>query len=106
MSNEVTLDNVMDAMFSDKPSPEVSATTQTRPTIDCKVAYEDDGTIVLRIPPATKNDITLSQKKKPMLTLRIPELNVTLVRGEGETRQKAIKTGIVPYGTVTVMVKL
>lgn len=98
-----SVDSVVDSMFN--PTPATGATpsvTQTRPTMECTATYADDGSILLRIPPATPDKVTLSLKGKPMLTLKIPELQVTLQRGE----QRAVKVGQVPYGTVTVMVKL
>lgn len=101
-TNKPSVDSVVDALFSDKPTATPSGVSQTRPTMECTATYNEDGSIMLRIPPATPDKIVLSQKGKPMLTLKIPELAMTLVRGE----QRATKTGTVPYGTVTVMVQL
>lgn len=97
-----SVDSVVDSLFSDKPAENAVSAPSTRPLMECTATYNEDGSIMLRIPAATPDKITLSQKGKPMLTLKIPDLSVTLVRGE----QRATKTGQVPYGTVTVMVKL
>lgn len=97
-----SVNDVLDAMFSNKPVETSTGAFVERPTMECTATYNDDGTISLRIPAATPDKISLSKSGKPMLTLAIPELEVTLIRGE----QRAVKTGKVPYGTVTVMVKL
>ena len=97
-----SVDDVVSNLFDATPATDKPASA-ARPTITCTAAYDEHGNITLHIPVADVSKLTLTQKThKPVITLAIPELNVTLRRADGKT---VVKTGMIPYGTVSVMIR-
>lgn len=93
-----------DKLFEESAAP-VAASVNDKPSIAGTAEYQEDGSLILRIPAIPTSVLTPTTKGKPMarVTFDVADLTIQLVR-ESDGRTKTVPFAL-PYGGITLMIR-